>query len=194
MLKSLEPNERKSRPPPAPPPKEPDANEPAVDAAPPPIPKDARLPDLTPKAPDAKGAPEAASETPKAAPAVAKGLADEEHAAAKSARADLPPVRDPDKTPPADIDQLLADSAAAEDATEAGTSMPTAPPARVDAARAPANSDIAIDVEISGEHTVVEEDDIVLADEVEEVIEAEPAPKPEAPKPKRSLPPPLPRS
>jgi len=112
---------------------------------------------------------------------------------------DVPPPRDPDKTPPGDIDRLLAETAA-DDATQADAGTPTAPPPQgAEPPRDPANSDIAIDVDISGEHTAVDEDEIMMADEFEEVVE-EPAPAPAPsktdppPKPKRSLPPPLPRS
>jgi hypothetical protein len=111
---------------------------------------------------------------------------------------EVPAMRDPDKTPPGDIDKLLAESAAAEDATEAGTSIPTAPPPLApETPLPPADSDIAIDVDMSGEHTVVEEDEILMADEVEDVVLEEPAPAVKTeppPKPKRSMPPPLPRS
>jgi tetratricopeptide (TPR) repeat protein len=172
MLKSLDPTERKSRPPPPVAPKEDDGE----GTAPPPIPPAARLPDVS----------------------IAADISP-----AKEADLDLPPVRDPDKTPPGDIDQLLAETAA-EDATQAGASIPTPPPpVAVETPPAP-NSDIAIDVdmsadtsgehaEMSGEHTVVDEDDIVMADEVEVVEESAPAVKTEPPpKPKRSMPPPLP--
>jgi hypothetical protein len=166
MLKSLYPTERKSRPPP-PPPTPPKEQEPEAAAPPPPIPAAARVPDL---------------------PAVEERELE--------GPAEVPAMRDPDKTPPGDIDKLLAESAVAEDATEAGAAMPTAPPLAPETPRPPANSDIAIDVDMSGEHTVVDEDDIVMADEVEEVIEQPAAAvKTEPPpKPKRSMPPPLPRS
>jgi len=111
---------------------------------------------------------------------------------------EVPAMRDPDKTPPGDIDKLLAESADDDDATEAGAAMPTAPPpVAAETPRPPANSDIAIDVDMSGEHTVVEEDEILMADEVEDVVLEEPAPAVKTeppPKPKRSMPPPLPRS
>jgi hypothetical protein len=159
------------------------------------MPPAARVPDMTPlpaaaPSPDLTPVPGAApspDETPAGGMPAATGAAAEPH---------LPPARDPDKTPPGDIDQLLADTAA-EDMTEAGTSMPTAPPPLANETPAPADSDLAIDVDMSGEHSVVEEDDIVMADEVEDVVEAEPAPAVKTeppPKPKRSLPPPLPRS
>jgi len=163
MLKSLDPTERKSRPPPAPP--SPSKEQEPAAAPPPMIPAAARLPDL---------------------------------AGVEDPLPEVPAMRDPDKTPPGDIDKLLAESAAAEDATEAGTSIPTAPPPLApETPLPPADSDIAIDVDMSGEHTVVEEDEILMADEVEDVVLEEPAPAVKTeppPKPKRSMPPPLPRS
>ena len=191
MLKSLDPNERKSRPPPPPAQPPAEAAPPATAAAEDHTESATPEPAMAPRAPDS---------------GVDALLADEplaEHTLAEhtlvGAHADLPPQRDPDKTPPGDIDQLLVASSAADtqaDTTTKTTTTTTAPPPPEMRATAP-SSDIAVDVDMSGEHQAVDDDEIVLADDMAELVEeAPPTPvKTEPPpKPKRSMPPPLPRS
>jgi hypothetical protein len=183
MLKTLDPAvERRSRPPPAPAPepKERDAEPEAASAEA----ADAREPDNTVvDVPAAEHAEKDDGETQ-----ITDSL--------------VPPMRDLDKTPPGDLDRLMVESWLAESPAEPAspTSTTTAPPppqAKELAHRPAAPSDISIDVDMSGEHAAVDEDDIVMADDLAELVEPEPAPAPvktePPPKPKRSMPPPLPR-
>ncbi len=186
MLKTLDPAvERRSRPPPAPAPepKEPEAETPETPQAP--EAADAREPDNT------------VVDVPAAEP-----LQNDEEQTVKT-DSPLRAMRDLDKTPPGDLDRLLdetsVDAAPAEPApASATTTAPPPPQAEAPVHRPAAPSEISIDVDMSGEHAAVEEDDIVMADDLAELVEPEPAPAPvktePPPKPKRSMPPPLPRS